>query len=136
MQGYSCFGSSVLQALTGTVGSRQDDDSITEREVFHPPSTSQANDANASFASKKMTASPPSPRSLSAGARAWREQNRQKPFRGVDFRTGMSGHQGLVSYMVHPHAYLEQSDSWRQRPRMSSYSGLTIPRWKDPPPSS
>ena len=127
-QGYSFFGGGVFQALTASVGSRQDDDSIAERKVSHSSPTSQANDASGSSARNSFGASPPSPRSMSAGARAWREQNRQKPFRGVDFRTGMSGHQGLVSYMVHPHTYLEQSYDWSQRPKMSSYSGLTIPR--------
>jgi hypothetical protein len=128
IQGYSFFGGGMLQALTASVGSNQDNDSISEGEVSHAPSASQANDVNGSSARSRLGPSPPSPRSLSAGARAWREQNRQKPFRGVDFRTGMSGHQGLVSYMVHPHTYLDQSYSLSQRPRMSSYSGLTIPR--------
>jgi hypothetical protein len=135
--GYSCFGGSVLQAIAATVGSHDlDCDSIIEREATRSPPISQADYAdgtssrNAQSPPPIVPPSPPSPGSLSAGARVWREQNGQKPFRGVDFRTGMSGHQGLVSYMVHPHAYLEQSDSWTQRPRMSSYSGLTISKRK------
>lgn len=68
--------------------------------------------------------SPPRTRELSAEAEAWREryyQNQQRS-RGVDFRTGFSGHQGLVNYMVHPHAYL---DHQRALPKMSSHSGLS-----------
>lgn len=69
--------------------------------------------------------SPPRTRELSAEAEAWREryyQNSQRS-RGVNFRTGFSGHQGLVNYMVHPHAYLDHQQ--RALPKMSSHSGLS-----------
>lgn len=69
--------------------------------------------------------SPPRTRELSAEAEAWRERYYQNPqrSRGVDFRTGLSGHQGLANYMVHPHAYLDHHT--RTIPKMSNHSGLS-----------
>jgi hypothetical protein len=66
---------------------------------------------------------PPSPSALSAGARAWRERHGRQASQSIDFRTGMSGHYGVVSHHAHPHDYLRAS-----RPLMSSYSGLTVAR--------
>lgn len=79
------------------------------------------------------SASHPSPSALRAGARAWREQHGQAPRDGIDFRTGMSGHMALLSSHAHPHEYLEEpsysaSSAPVHFPKMSSHTGLTMPR--------
>jgi hypothetical protein len=65
----------------------------------------------------------PSPRAMSAGARAWRERNNRPASRGIDFRTGMSGHMALLStqaHKKHPHDYLPTVA------KMSAHTGLTM----------
>jgi hypothetical protein len=76
------------------------------------------------------SASHPSPTALRAGAEAWRAQYGQDAFTGIDFRTGMSGHLGLVSSQTHPHEYLKKSytggSATYNMPKMSSHTGLTM----------
>ena len=67
----------------------------------------------------------PSPRSLSAGARAWRESNGRQPSRGIDFRTGLSGHMALSSAHAHTHEDI-RAHSTRSKMSMSSHSGLNL----------
>lgn len=81
-------------------------------------------------------ASHPSPSALRAGAQAWRERQGQMARNGIDFRTGMSGHMGLVSSHSHPHEYLTSNPSTMGGGgggggntgmlRMSSHTGLTM----------
>ena len=74
------------------------------------------------------SASPPSPRALRAGARAWREMHGRPASNGIDFRTGMSGHSALFSSSAHPHDYLGATQ--RFFTGMSNHTGLTM--WKAP----
>jgi hypothetical protein len=67
----------------------------------------------------------PSPRSLSAGAKAWRESNGREPSRGIDFRTGLSGHMALTSAHAHTHEDL-RAHSTRSKMSMSTHSGLNL----------
>lgn len=62
----------------------------------------------------------PSQYQLSAGARAWRERNLGDE--RINFRTGMSGHMGLVSSQSHSHAYLQSN---RKMGKMSSHRGVS-----------
>ena len=55
-------------------------------------------------------ASHPSASAMRAGAQAWRARHRQEPRSGINFRTGMSGHMGVMgTHARHPHEYLEGS---------------------------
>jgi hypothetical protein len=87
--------------------------------------------------------SQPSPSAMRAGAQAWRELNIGTPSSdtSINFRTGMSGHLALLSTHAHAHEYLEPQHPWNpphhqrnsSRPsttshRMSSHTGLTMPR--------
>mmetsp|Transcript_5704 Transcript_5704/g.14243 ORF Transcript_5704/g.14243 Transcript_5704/m.14243 type:complete len:452 (+) Transcript_5704:741-2096(+) len=74
------------------------------------------------------SASPPSPRALRAGARAWREMHGRPASNGIDFRTGMSGHSALFSSSAHAHDYLGATQ--RFFTGMSNHTGLTM--WKAP----
>lgn len=76
-----------------------------------------------SFSSHSLLATErePSQYQLSAGARAWRERNLGDE--RVNFRTGMSGHMGLVSSNSHSHSYLE-SQSYKMG-KMSSHRGVS-----------
>ncbi len=105
------FASSMLEHLSTSVGQAVDSPARFQRTL-----------------PTRVDDSHPSPRTMSAGARAWRERNGRSASRHVDFRTGMSGHMGLgvTSYMVHPHDYLEHKP--RTTFRMSSHSGLTMTR--------
>ena len=73
-----------------------------------------------------QASSHPSPRAMSAGARAWRERNNRPASRGIDFRTGMSGHMALLSAQAHPdpHSYLRTNTSMLGK--MSAHTGLTL----------
>ena len=75
-----------------------------------------------------QASSHPSPRAMSAGAQAWRERNNRPASRGIDFRTGMSGHMALLSAQAHrdPHSYLRTNTSMLGK--MSSHTGLTLTR--------
>jgi hypothetical protein len=91
----------------------------------------------------------PSPSEMKAGARAWRELHDIPTEQGINFRTGMSGHMGLLSTHSRPHEYLETASQatndapvsevgqpQSQRPSaglapvnfrmMSSHTGLTM----------
>lgn len=81
------------------------------------------------------SASHPSASAMRAGAQAWRDRHRQEPRTGVDFRTGMSGHGGLLATQArHPHEYLDPVGPTPPRTnrslRMSAHTGLTV-RSKD-----
>jgi len=66
----------------------------------------------------------PSPRALSAGARAWRERNGREPSFGVDFRTGFSGHMALTS--THAQSHDDMFERKNTSRKMSSHSGLNL----------
>jgi len=55
------------------------------------------------------------------GARSWRERNGRRATQGIDFRTGMSGHNGANSHTAQKHDL-----NVRSIPRMSCHSGLTV----------
>lgn len=73
--------------------------------------------------SSLQTRSTPAPinSNLLAGAREWRRKNDKNAARGINFRTGMSGHMGAHSTYTHPHDYLYETSR-----KMSSHSGLTV----------
>lgn len=90
-----------------------------------------------------QTSSHPSPRAMSTGARAWRERNNRPASRGIDFRTGMSGHMALLSTHAHastynahsaPHGYLRTNTSMLGR--MSAHTGLTSSKKQPLSPNS
>jgi len=58
-----------------------------------------------------------------ASAASWRKRNGREASRGVDFRTGMSGHHAVQSNYSHSHSRGESS-----LPKMSCHSGLTPSR--------
>lgn len=79
------------------------------------------NDENRSPDTVQQTPSPVINPTLLAGAREWRRKNDKNAARGINFRTGMSGHMGVHSTYTHPHDYLY--DNFR---KMSAHSGLTV----------
>lgn len=142
--GFSCFGTGMLQAISGAVGTYDDDEeppnihrlppaSAVEAPIemraaagiARPPSEIQPNGSNSTVES----VSPRASQRLSVRADAmYQERSR------VDFRTGMSGHMGLASYMVHPHVYLEERAASSRAPgllKMSGHTGLTVSRATD-----
>jgi hypothetical protein len=81
----------------------------------------------------------PSPSAMRAGAQAWREQ--QGRTAAINFRTGMSGHMGILSTQSHAHDvylggrnYSEHgrgpgfAPSGSTRQAMSSHTGLSMPK--------
>jgi hypothetical protein len=78
----------------------------------------------------------PSASAMRAGAQAWRERHSQEARSGIDFRTGMSGHSGVLAggtQSRHPHEYLNPQQStgnnWTGMAlRMSSHTGLSTIR--------
>jgi len=88
-------------------------------------------------------ASHPSASAMRAGAQAWRDRHSRAARNGsINFRTGMSGHMGLLgNHARHPHEYLNlRQQQQQQQPvasgtgrfRMSSHTGLTTARAKSP----
>jgi hypothetical protein len=63
-------------------------------------------------------------RAMSAGAESWRRRNGREAARGIDFRTGMSGHYGIQGHHAHPHDYV--NNDHHSFPKMSLHSGLTV----------
>lgn len=140
-----CSMGSVFQAMSATLGG--DYDSMNSVAQMTTTSDEQNRIPNGNSPSStqpqkpthtQARMSPPRSRELSAEAEAWREryyrQARARP-RGIDFRTGLSGHQGLVSYMVHPHSYLDSQHEvqHQSRPKMSSHLGLSRSHRASPP---
>lgn len=137
-----CSMGSVFQAMSATLGGDTDYDGempqVATAAALGQTSSIRRNNSGPRPPPQKPThtqarMSPPRTRELSAEAEAWRERYYLQARRGhnVDFRTGMSGHQGLVSYMVHPHSYLDSElhthapSSRSERPKMSSHLGLS-----------
>lgn len=58
-----------------------------------------------------------------ASAASWRKRNGREASRGIDFRTGMSGHHAVQSTYSHYHSKGESG-----LPKMSCHSGLTPSR--------
>ena len=74
-----------------------------------------------STTSRESERSPYLNQAMVHGARSWRERNGRMASQGIDFRTGMSGHNGAQSYNAHKH-----DSQIRSVPRMSCHSGLTV----------
>jgi hypothetical protein len=130
--GIACNMGSVFQVMSATLGGAGDDDSLPLPVASAPAATDEGNHSTRETqveaqeqAHAKARRSPQRTRELSAEAEAWRERYYQQRRRGIDFRTGMSGHQGAVSYMVHPHSYLDSQKQQSSLPKMSSHSGLS-----------
>mmetsp|Transcript_38675 Transcript_38675/g.57514 ORF Transcript_38675/g.57514 Transcript_38675/m.57514 type:complete len:612 (-) Transcript_38675:212-2047(-) len=69
----------------------------------------------------------PSPQTLSAGARAWRERNGRAPSTSINFRTGLSGHMALASTAPHPQTNgIFRTPQETSARTMSSHAGLNI----------
>lgn len=136
--GLSCSMGSVLQAMSATLGGDYEPipQSASAPDTLNGEPNHIENLAEVQQrAHAQARQSPPRTRELSGEAEAWREryyQARRRGGAGVDFRTGLSGHQGLVGYMVHPHAYLDGQP--RSLPKMSSHSGLSRSMGRSPPP--
>ena len=147
--GLGCFSNEVLDPLfSGAASSR------TISAVRQTLSFSDENQANNVEQNIYSAVSHPSPTTISAGARAWRERNGRSPSRGIDFRTGLSGHMALLSSHAnaHPHDYLRGGshtsiptttnggyisstnsggaggNASSSVPKMSCHSGLTVGR--------
>ncbi|GFH52539.1 hypothetical protein CTEN210_09015 [Chaetoceros tenuissimus] len=76
-----------------------------------------------------------SPEAMAEAAQKWRERNGKEAseFTHIDFRTGMSGHQGLESNYAHQHRYASRG---RNAFRMSAHSALTPKRRRQKQTSS
>lgn len=127
----ACSMGSVFHAMTATLGG--DDDSVPSISAIGPTSSADCLGLGTLLQEQEQAQeqaaigpAPPRTRELSAEAEAWRERyyQQQQRSRGVDFRTGLSGHQGLANYMVHPHAYLDHGQR-AQLLKMSNHSGLS-----------
>lgn len=77
----------------------------------------------------------PTASEMSAGAQAWRDRygRTSRTGTGIDFRTGLSGHSGMLSTHAHAHQYLESPTDVPARSsgagrRMSAHTGLTMAR--------
>jgi hypothetical protein len=127
MPRFACFAGSVFGDSDDSSRERRATQSL--RSVLtHPERSPSANDdatsprdASAMFSSSTNT----SPSAMRAGAQAWRDQH------GINFKSGLSGHMGLLSTHAHAHGYLEptrRSTRTTAFPHMSSHTGLTVPK--------
>jgi len=141
---FGCFANGVFDSFDGDEGPAQgllaslSHQSPTNADQ-HPPLETSAS------APLFPAVANPSPSELRAGARAWRELH-GRPAQGINFRTGMSGHMGLLSTQPKPHDLLETPEVAAPEPptmssrasaglapvnfRMSSHTGLTMSRSK------
>jgi hypothetical protein len=150
---FGCFANGVFDSFDGNDGERQGIlASLSQQPVRSPRSEEIPRREDSSAAAPRIfpSVSHPSPSEMRAGARAWRELHGRPAEKGINFRTGMSGHMGLLSTHSRPHEYLEAeetssvigspvdaptTDTMSTRPsvghapvnfRMSSHSGLTM----------
>jgi len=91
--------------------------SVSSRSQTEPQSSSAVSMAHTPI-------SPAASRALLAGAESWRRRNGREAARGIDFRTGMSGHLGIQGHHAHPHDYVTSDHN--SFPKMSLHSGLTV----------
>lgn len=87
-------------------------------------SSSQTEAQTTSVSMAHAQISPEASRALLAGAESWRRRNGREAARGIDFRTGMSGHLGIQGHHAHPHDYVNNDHN--SFPKMSMHSGLTV----------
>jgi hypothetical protein len=135
---FGCFPEGMFGDFGGLTR-RQEASSVAG--VLRAFSFSDCSASDAQQASNRVlhqASSHPSPRAMSAGAQAWRERNNRPASKGIDFRTGMSGHMALLSAQTHqahrdPHSYLRTNTSMLGK--MSSHTGLTLTR-KPPSPNN
>jgi hypothetical protein len=148
---FGCFANGVFDSFDGNDGERQGIlASLSQQTVISPRSEEAQRREGSSTVAPRIfpSVSHPSPSEMRAGARAWRELHGRPAEKGINFRTGMSGHMGLLSTHSRPHEYLEgeeTSGAPSETPttdtgmssrasaglapvnfRMSSHSGLTM----------
>lgn len=133
---FGCFPEGMFGDFGGLSSRRQESSSSSQSEVVAGVMralsfSDDRSTSDAQRASRRVlhqASSHPSPRAMSAGAQAWRDRNNRPASRGIDFRTGMSGHMALLSTQVHrdPHSYLRTNTSMLGK--MSAHTGLTLTR--------
>jgi hypothetical protein len=146
---FGCFANGVFDSFDGNDGERQGILASLSQQTTRSPSSEevQGREGSSTVAPRIFPSiSHPSPSEMRAGARAWRELHGRPAEKGINFRTGMSGHMGLLSTHSRPHEYLEGEETsgapgdtptaeMSSRPsvglapvnfRMSSHSGLTM----------
>ncbi len=108
--------------------------SASPTNIYATPRYNNENDENLSprsnisqRSSSSVSNSPIINPNMVEGAREWRRKNLKHAARGIDFRTGMSGHHAVHSGGSHPHEFLgRQSHNNRGLLKMSSHTGLTM----------
>jgi hypothetical protein len=148
---FGCFANGVFDSFDGNDGERQGILASLSQQTMRSPRSEEVQRREASSTTAPRifpSVSHPSPSEMRAGARAWRELHGRPAEKGINFRTGMSGHMGLLSTHSRPHEYLEGEEpsgtpsetpttdaSMSSRAsaglapvnfRMSSHSGLTM----------
>lgn len=112
------FQNARLTCFAGPLfGANDDDNYVSERAALPDMPTSSLLDFmphQATLGTLLPSISHPSPSAMRAGAQAWRERQGQiarggSATGGINFRTGMSGHMGVLlgNQTRHPHEYLE-----------------------------
>jgi hypothetical protein len=107
---FGCFANGVFDSFDGNDGGeRQGILASLSHPVMRSPRSEENDSAAAAAAPQRIfpSVSHPSPSEMRAGARAWREMHGRPAEKGINFRTGMSGHMGLLSTHSRPHEYLE-----------------------------
>jgi hypothetical protein len=146
---FGCFANGVFDSFDGSDGERQGILASLSQQAIGSPSSEEIppREGSSGVTPRKFSSiSHPSPSEMRAGARAWRELHGRPAEKGINFRTGMSGHMGLLSTHSRPHDFLEGDENtgapsdapttdMSTRPsvglapvnfRMSSHSGLTM----------
>jgi hypothetical protein len=148
---FGCFANGVFDSFDGNDGERQGIIASLSQQTMRSPSSEevQRREGSSTVAPRIFpSVSHPSPSEMRAGARAWRELHGRPAEVGINFRTGMSGHMGLLSTHSRPHDFLESEETSgapSETPttdtgmssrasaglapvnfRMSSHSGLTM----------
>ena len=110
---FGCFANGVFDSFDVNDGERQGIlASLSQQTMISPSSEEVQRREGSSTAAPRIfpSVSHPSPSEMRAGARAWRELHGRPAEKGINFRTGMSGHMGLLSTHSRPHDFLESEE--------------------------
>jgi hypothetical protein len=113
---FGCFANGVFDSFDGNDGDGERQGilaSLSQQAIISPRSEeiSRREDSSAPAPRIFPSVSHPSPSEMRAGARAWRELHGRPAEKGINFRTGMSGHMGLLSTHSRPHDFLEGEET-------------------------
>lgn len=109
MRGFGCFANGVFNSFEGD----EDTPGILASLSQPSPNAPNRDDMTPQASNQHMfpAVAHPSPSELRAGARAWRELHGRDAEKGINFRTGMSGHMGLLSTHSRPHDLLDSPEA-------------------------